>query len=95
MKLYQVRDQVYSWPRSTTVARFESTGFTSEAKARRYYRQCVKANAGARFKVALYATTVPDRLSIEDWAQILSDDGIPRVHYELLEQHFGEQAEAA
>lgn len=95
MKLYQVREHVYAWPRSCRTARFENTGFTNKTKAERYYNQCIKANCGARFKVALYVATVPDRLSIEDWARILSDEAIPGISYELLDQHFGEQAEAA
>lgn len=90
MRLYQVREHVYS-----SAFGLVRHGFTNHAEAERYFRNAAKAAASKSCRISLHLADVPDRLSMQDWAAILSDDGIPGIQWEQMEIHVGTEDLAA
>jgi len=89
MTLYQLRTFDYSTPR------LERKAFTCKADADRAFRAACKSLAVRSGTASLLQVTTPDRLTLNDWAAILSDGPIPGLTYErLISQSFSEKATA-
>ena len=81
MRIYQLRIHAHGG-----IMNYVRRAFTVKTEALRAFRKSVNRHSAVRHRIDLYAVTVPDRLLVEDWLRILSDEDIPGLAFERIRQ---------